>query len=235
MNRVERLYAVAEEVRRRAPAPVTAGWLADRFGVSRRTMERDLAALHAAGLPLVTREGSGGGHALVPVSGRTVLSFTAAEVTALILALHVADGMPFSDAARSATARLADSLPPGTRAHVEDLRTRIRVPSTTTAPPVRITRIVEEAVRRRLVVRLRYTDAAGTDTERDVDAVGFYSTGTQDGTGWALVAWCHLRDAGRMFRLDRIRDARLTTAAATHHDLEAAMGWVPQPGQAPGQ
>jgi predicted DNA-binding transcriptional regulator YafY len=45
MRRLERLYAITEEIRRHEPASVSAGWLADRFGVSRRTVERDLAAL----------------------------------------------------------------------------------------------------------------------------------------------------------------------------------------------
>src|SRR5689334_20604208 len=40
MNRLERLYAVAEAIRRRAPAPVSAAALAEEFGVTRRTMER---------------------------------------------------------------------------------------------------------------------------------------------------------------------------------------------------
>lgn len=231
LNRLERLYAVAEEIRRHAPAPVTAGRLAGRFEVSRRTIERDLAALREAGVPVRAAEGRGGGHALDPTPIRAVLSFTAAEVTALLLALRVAEGMPFTAAARAAAARLADTLPPATRVHVDQLRTRIRVvPGPAATPAGTVRPVVEEAVRRGLVVRLDYTDRAGRDTTRDVDAVGFY--GTPD--GWALVGWCHLRAAGRQFRLDRIRRAILTSRPATHHDLDEALGWVPDPGDTPG-
>ncbi len=41
--RIERLYALAEEIRRHAPTPMSATVLAEHFGVSRRTIERDLA------------------------------------------------------------------------------------------------------------------------------------------------------------------------------------------------
>ena len=50
MNRLERLHALTEHLRRVAPRPVSAASLADRFGVSRRTIERDLAALRNAGV-----------------------------------------------------------------------------------------------------------------------------------------------------------------------------------------
>lgn len=229
MNRLERLYAVAEAVRRQAPAPVTAAWLADRFGVSRRTIERDLAALRVAGLPLHAREGRDGGHTIAPVSGRAVLTLGAAEVTALLLALAVADGAPFNDDARAATDRLLDALPPATQVQVAELRGRIRVARDPVTSPRRTTRTLEEAVRRALVVRLDYTDRAGRRTSRDVDAVGFYGTPE----GWAFVAWCHLRQAGRMFRLDRIRRATIISTPAQHRDVDDVMGWVPDPGRAP--
>ncbi len=64
VRRTERLHALTEEIRRRAPAPVSATWLADRLGVSRRTIERDLAALRSTGLPLQSAVGRRGGNAL---------------------------------------------------------------------------------------------------------------------------------------------------------------------------
>ncbi len=230
MNRLERLHAVAEEVRRRAPAPVTAATLAGRFGVTRRTVERDLAALRAAGLPLRAAPGRNGGHSLDAVPGRAVLGFTAAEVTALLLALQADGGMPFSDAARSAALRLTDALPPGTREEVDALRSRLRVVPDTQQSTPQVRRVLEEAVRRNVVVRIDYTDRHGRTTRRDVDPVGFYGANGL----WSLVGWCSLRHSGRMFRLDRVRAAALTTRACTHADLDETLGWVPEQGIMPG-
>jgi predicted DNA-binding transcriptional regulator YafY len=45
VNRTDRLYALVEELRAVAPGYRSTTWLADRFEVSTRTIERDLAAL----------------------------------------------------------------------------------------------------------------------------------------------------------------------------------------------
>lgn len=48
MNRTDRLYALVEELRAVAPRPGSSRWLAGRFEVSVRTVERDLGALQQA-------------------------------------------------------------------------------------------------------------------------------------------------------------------------------------------
>lgn len=230
MRRLERMYAVAEEIRRRAPAPVRAAELAERFGVSRRTIERDLAALQAAGVPLYAHLGRGGGTAIDPRSGRAALTLSASEATALVLALSVAEGMPFADDAGAALARLLDALPDADRVRVDELRGRIRTPvglGPTVSTRVRTT--LEEAVRVGGVVRLSYVDGEGRATVRDVEAVGFLG-----GTGsWYLIGWCRLREAGRIFRFDRIRTATLTRERVPARDVDETLGWVPDPVVAP--
>jgi predicted DNA-binding transcriptional regulator YafY len=226
MRRLERLYALTEEIRRHEPAPISATHLAESFEVSRRTIERDLASLRAAGVPLRAAQGRGGGYVLDPGSSRTPVSLNPAEITALLLAQAAAEGIPFGYAARSATAKLTDSLPAATRADVEGLKTRFRV--VVGDPPAidaGVRRAVEEAVRLRRVVHIDFTDRNGVRTERDVEAVGFY--GSLD--GWSLIAWCRLRDAGRLFRLDRIGRATLLKETAPERDVDETLGWVPGP------
>ena len=60
MNRTDRLYALVEELRARAPRPVAAPELARRFEVSTRTIERDLQALLEAGVPIWAERGRPG-------------------------------------------------------------------------------------------------------------------------------------------------------------------------------
>lgn len=66
MNRTDRLYALVEELRARAPRPLRASELADYFEVSTRTIERDLLALQEAGVPIWEQPGPGGGYGLNP-------------------------------------------------------------------------------------------------------------------------------------------------------------------------
>ncbi len=224
MKRLERLYALNEELRRRAPSPVSAATLAETFGVTRRTIERDLASLRSAGVALDADVGRTGGYRLARTRGTAVFSLGPEEVVALLLATRAASGMPFTGAAKTATERLLDALPDVTRVQVEELRGRIRT-AETHAQEVRpaVRRAVEAAVRDRMVVRIQYVDADGVETSRAVEGQGFY--GAID--GWYLIGWCRLRDAGRIFRLDRIRRAHVTAEVMPPRDIDDVLGWVP--------
>lgn len=243
MNRLERLYAITEEIRRQAPKPVSAASLAIRFGVTRRTIERDLASLRSAGVPLFAEHGRTGGQralAATPAGGaasprNVVLTLSTSEVTALIMALATAGpDMPFGEDGVTAANRLLDGLPDATRISVESLRSKIRTaapdePTTESRARVRARRTVEEAVRRQVVVNIDYGDRNGRTTRRSVDAVGFH----HGSGGWYLIGWCHLRRAGRLFRLDRVSSARLTRTPVPTRDVDETLGWVPRETAAP--
>jgi len=229
MNRLERLYAISDHLRRHAPAPLSAQSLASRFDVSRRTIERDLAALKEVGLALSASRGVHGGVRL-ETFGRVLLVLTPAEVTALLLAATIASDMPYAQAAKTATGKLAEALPPATRVQVEGLCKRIQVvPASMPSGVPRVRSVLEDALRVSRVVRIGYTDRNGQRTERDVEPVGFYG----DAGGWALVGWCRLRQGGRLFLLRRIRHAELTAETAAPRDYAETLGYIPDPGVRP--
>ena len=165
-----------------------------------------------------------GGYRLAPTKGTVLFSLGPEEVVALLLATRAETGMPFTAAANAATQRLLDALPDPTRVAVEELRGRFRTANVARQRArTAVQRSVEAAVRDRLVVRIRYVDADEVKTNRAVEAHGFY--GAVD--GWYLVGWCRLRDAGRIFRLDRITRATTTHGIAPTRELDAVLGWVP--------
>jgi predicted DNA-binding transcriptional regulator YafY len=204
--------------------------LADDFGVTRRTIERDLESLRSAGLPIYAIAGRSGGVGTIARGGTTMVTLTDAELMALVVAAHLADGAPFASAARSAIAKLSSASDGAQRLAIGELRQRFRlaVPIDRTVRP-RVRSVIEDGVQRQLVVRIRYVDADGVATTRRVEPVGFYLADR----AWALVAWCQLRDAGRMFLLNRIASATLTAEPATQRDLDDTLGWVPVVGSAP--
>jgi len=226
MRRLERLVAIHDALRRAAPHSISSARLADEFGVARRTIERDLAALRLAGVPLYAKRGRAGGHVSLDQMGNAVVALSPAEVTALLIAVAAAGpDMPFADAANSAVKRLLDALPSSTRVAVEELRGKVRADfEGGRRSKQRMRRTVETAVLRGLVVNIRYRDAADVVSSRAVDAVGLY----RGSDGWYLIGWCHLREAGRIFRIDRIVAANLTRRHIDSHDVDETLGWVPR-------
>lgn len=217
--------AISETLRRSAPRPVSSRRLAVEFGVTSRTIERDLASLKSAGVPLYSESGRHGGAVSLDAVGNVVVALKPSEVMALLTAIQAADrSMPFADSGTTAVNRILDALPPETRLMTEQLRDRTRTLDDTDGPvSPRVRRSIEEAVRRQVVVNIEYRDREGAETRRAVDPVGFL----RHTDGWFLIAWCHLRQAGRLFRLDRIVRANLTRRACDAHDVDGTLGWVP--------
>ncbi|HET7094776.1 MAG TPA: HTH domain-containing protein, partial [Thermomicrobiales bacterium] len=107
MNRTDRLYALVEALRARAPRTMRAAELAARFEVSTRTIERDLLALQEAGVPIWAQPGPGGGYGLNVDATLPPLNLTPAEAVALAVALAAAPATPFAAAGHSAMQKLA--------------------------------------------------------------------------------------------------------------------------------
>ncbi len=191
-----------------------------------RTIERDLAALRSAGLPLYSEAGRHGGAVSLDQAGNVVVTLNPNEVMALLTAVQAAgQSMPFADSGGTAVNRILDAMAPQTRLMTEQLRDRTRTVDELTDPASRrVRRSIEEGVRRQVVVNIDYRDREDVATRRSVDPVGFL----RHTDGWYLIGWCHLREAGRIFRFDRITRANLTRTPCVSHDVDATLGWVPE-------
>jgi predicted DNA-binding transcriptional regulator YafY len=84
---MDRLYALVEELRAVAPQGRSARQLAERFEVSKRTIERDISALQQAGVPISTQPGRRGGYVLDKAMSLPPLNFTPGEVAAVSVML----------------------------------------------------------------------------------------------------------------------------------------------------
>src|SRR5215813_3771068 len=112
MRKQSRLFAIAEALRARRTG-VTAAELADRFGVTLRTIYRDLDALQDAGLPLKADRGRGGGYALDKSYQLPPINFTAREAALLIVLTRLATEqrlIPFPQAIQRAADKVRAAL-----------------------------------------------------------------------------------------------------------------------------
>jgi predicted DNA-binding transcriptional regulator YafY len=108
----------------------TAKELAEEFGVSRRTMLRDLGALSEMGVPLRSTPGPGGGYSL-PRGGRRLFpSLTVDEALGLIVSYEAFlrySVSPFSAQNLSAVTKLRAALPPDVVGELDTLRRHVAV------------------------------------------------------------------------------------------------------------
>jgi predicted DNA-binding transcriptional regulator YafY len=210
VNRTDRLYALVEELRAVAPRVRSVRWLAQRFEVHARTIERDLSALLQAGVPIWATPGRHGGYALDPRMSLPPLNFTPAEATAIAVALAASRTAPFGAAARRALHKVATAMSPAGRQDTRELTDRIRMYTRADDAPSPVTHLLEQALTDRRVLRIDYADKDGAATSRHVEPLGFTGLDRQ----WYLLAWCRLRRGHRAFRLDRITAAALTDETA---------------------
>lgn len=203
-------------LRRNGSRGCTAERLAAEFGVSVRTVKRDLAALGNSGAPIWSRPGPGGGYGLAERASLPPVSLTPAQAVALLAAVSAASDAPYADLASAGVQKILDVLDPGTRTRVDELAGRVWVDRPT--PPARAVRsALEEAMAEQRVVRIRYISGDGSTTTRDVEPVMFASTSGR----WYLIGWCRLRRDIRWFLVTRVEHASVTSIPCGDHGIEA--------------
>ena len=230
MNRTDRLYALVEELRAVAPRPRSARRLAQHFEVSTRTIERDLAALQQAGVPIWATPGPGGGYVLDPARTLPPLNFSPSEAAAIALALAASGPIPFGDAARAALRKVTAAMSATDRAGARALLERIRLLQREGLAASPALRVVERALVGQRALRLDYQDKHGGVTQgRLVEPLGLV-VGTQH---TYLHGWCRLRNGPRAFRLDRIRHVTVTAEPAATTRAPTWIATCPRAAAAP--
>lgn len=106
---VERQHALIEELRACSPRYVRGAQLAERTGTTIRTVERDVARLTEAGVPVQRKHGRGGGYRLDIPRTLAPISLTPGEASAVIASL-VAIGPYISASAQSAITKLLAAI-----------------------------------------------------------------------------------------------------------------------------
>lgn len=205
---------MSEMLRRNGSRGCSAERLAREFGVSVRTVKRDLGALENSGAPVWSRPGPGGGYGLAVGASLPPVSLSPAQAVALMAAVSTASDAPYADLAAAGIQKILDVLDSRTRARADELAGRVWVnpiPSSSRA----IRSALEEGMAEQRVIRIRYTSRDGITTTRDVEPVLFASTNGQ----WYLVGWCRLRDAMRWFTVPRIERASVTKTACGDHTV----------------
>jgi predicted DNA-binding transcriptional regulator YafY len=204
VNRTGRLYALVEELRAVAPRPRSARWLAERFEVSARTIERDISELQQSGVPVWAEAGRGGGYCLDKERTLPPVNFTPGEAMALAVALRRVAGTPFGQDGAAALRKVLGTMREDDAEAARELAGRVYLVGD--GDPAPVPRVITDALSGRRVLRIRYADRHGLVSLRDVEPLGYLANAER----WYLLAWCRLRGAVRAFRTDRITTVTVT-------------------------
>ncbi|MEP7157467.1 MAG: YafY family protein [Betaproteobacteria bacterium] len=203
MRRADRLFEIVQILRGRRLT--TARYLAERLGVSDRTIYRDVQDLSLSGVPVLGEAGVG--YALKKGFDLPPLMFDYDEVEALLIGARMASAYGSQELAKSAVRameKIAAVLPDNRRAALET--TQVFVPDfhVDRAVAARF-EMLRQAVKARQFVQVDYATEDNRESQRDLRPLALHFWGER----WTLAAWCELRQAFRMFRLDRMRELKV--------------------------
>jgi len=180
--------------------------LAERLGVSGRTVRKDIDRLRELGYPVDATRGSTGGYRLGAGAAMPPLLLTDEEAVAVVIALRtsVQGAVPGTEeTVLQALAKLEQVLPSRLRRRARALQAyTVAVPADQPAPTVTaelLTTLVA-ACRDRERLRFDYRGHDGTASRRLVEPYRAVNWGQR----WYLVAWDVQREDWRTFRADRI-------------------------------
>lgn len=211
MNRIDRLTAILIQLQ--SKKVVKAAEIAERFGMSLRTVYRDVKALQEAGVPIGAEAGTGyyivEGYHLPPVM------FSQEEAAALLTGEKLME--QFSDRSgqkqfSNAMHKIRAVLRGSEKDFLESLEENIAILKPISPQqeefPNRFLTEVQQALGGQKVLRLEYFSHHSSETnQREVEPIGVFYSGNR----WHLIAYCRLRKAYRDFRIDRIKKLSATS------------------------
>ncbi len=228
MNRIDRLHAIL--VHLQSKRRVTGQEIADRFGISLRSVYRDVKALEESGVPVIGEAGIGysimEGYRLPPVM------FTQEEAAAILMGVKLTER--FTDELtrkqiENALFKIKSVLRAPDREHLEQLSDNVVV--TASRLPLdegfnKYLSDLQKAIVAGRVVHVSYHTPYREDeqeTYRDIEPFGlcYY------GQAWHCFAWCRMRKDYRDFKLTRIKDLRVTADTFSrdqHPSLQEYLG-----------
>ncbi|MDG5492068.1 YafY family protein [Psychroserpens sp. SPM9] len=208
MSQLSRLISILTLLR--SKRLLTASELSSKFDVSVRTIYRDIRKLEEAGVPVITIEGKGyslmEGYTVAPVQ------FTEKQANALITAQHLVNqtnDLSFATDFKDAMTKIKSVFRTSVQEKSELLSSKIFVfDSNYENISSNALSEIQIAITNFNYVEISYKKINDEQVSfRKIEPYAFYSTQHK----WILIAWCHLRNDYRAFRIDRVQNFKILT------------------------
>lgn len=224
MSRLQRILQLLLHLQQKRR--VTAEELAQHFGVSQRTIYRDMQELFAAGLPLQATAGSG--YQLGDQRQLAPISFSREQALALFTARTLA-GYKTSDATLrqldEALEKIKQAAASQDKELIEALASKTwrldQLPAENRHLAFRFLEEIQTALASKNSVDIEYLPTQGEAQWRTVEPHGLFYNNQ-----WHLLAWCRLRNDLRDFRVDRIRQLKVGATFKTRKNLPSLADYL---------
>lgn len=205
MRRADRLIRLVHYLRRMRRA-VTANKIAEDFGICRRTVYRDIQDLMNSGVPIHGEAGVG--YIIDKKYHLPPVMFDPDELEAIALGVNMVRNWTdeqFAIKAASAMDKIQAVVSENLLHELEQLST-YSLPSAAKIPWQVSFSDIRECIRRKQKIAFTYIDLKEKTTKRRVRPLSLVFFGPV----WILVTWCEKRKDFRNFRLDRIKNLKIT-------------------------
>lgn len=201
--------------------------LAERLGVTTRSVRRDVDRLRALGYPVHASTGVGGGYRLGAGAALPPLLLDPDEAVAMAVCLRVAAGGSVAgvgESALRALSKLDQVMPARLRSQVAAVHQTTVTLGTPTETPVEpdVLMTLARASRDHEHVSAGYVDLHGNATHRRVEPYQLVTTGRR----WYLLCYDRDRSDWRSLRLDRMSDVRAHGTTFTPREAPDAASYV---------
>jgi len=226
MNRIDRLFGILTLLQSKKFVP--AEKIADKFKISVRTVYRDIKALGETGIPISFEQQKGyfvvQGYFLPPVAFSTEEANAFLLMEAIVtgfadksIQTHYTNGLNKIKAVlRGSQKEKIDALSSNIKLQVPD---RLRY-------DFEYLSLLQGAISARTILEIDYKNMNEEVSKRKVEPIGlvFYAF------AWHLIAWCHIRNDYRDFKVARILKLRNTEQLfqkPDHIELDSYMKLLP--------
>ena len=199
--------------------------MAERYGVSVRTIYRDMRTLSEAGVPICGN--SGIGYSLVEGYKLPSLMFSKEEAVAFLTAEKIIEKLTDtqnSNYFRQGMDKIRTALRAVDKNYLHEMDDTISVYKSRNIQDgiPNLMQTILSSINDKLIIEISYTNADENKSKRALEAVGI----TYSHPHWYLSAWCYLREEYRIFRLNRINHIEITEKKQTkaHPPLESLLG-----------
>ena len=194
--KIDRLIGIITTLQRKGK--VTAPYLAEKFEVSRRTINRDIEAICSAGIPILTTQGQDGGIEIMQGFNLDTTVFTEEELQSIFIGLKSLDSVSKTEKHKKISEKIGRTIPVSdsivinlSSYHKESLSEKIE--------------LLKEAIKEHKCVSFHYYYNKGEEDKFIEPLLIVF-----EWSSWYILGWCPEREDFRMYKLVRLWDLKLT-------------------------